>query len=169
LFSRLSTRIISASPAGSRPAGLVQQHHGGPHRQHAGDRDPLLFAEADVVDCPFQVQRRDQRQRLRHALDLRVVQAEVARPEGHVFLDRRREELIGRVLQHHADLAADLARLHCRDVPLPKPYGALPGLEQPDQDLEQRGLARAIGGQQRDKLPAVETEFDPVERQSPVG
>ena len=90
---------------------LVEHEDRRPHGQHARQAHPLLLAEAQVMDWPpAERQGIDGGQRFLDAAgDLVVGQAQVSRAEGHVLLDRGGEELIGRILEDHAD-ACDTIR-----------------------------------------------------------
>ena len=50
------------------------------------------------------------------APDLLTRHAQVLRPEGHLRLDRRADDLLGRILEHRADRSGDVAQAFCSVV-----------------------------------------------------
>ena len=99
--------------------------------------------------------------------NLVTAEAELERTEGHVVEHRGAEELDVRVLKHQADLAMEpeaiLAGGHSRHVPAECLHRASAGSDNAVEELEQGGLAAAIGPQERDTLPRPDTEGHTVE------
>ena len=90
--------------------------------------------------------------------------AEVFRPERHVLLDNGGDELVVRVLQHHAHRLADVIFVlfvrcaHALHEHLPA------GREQQRVKVfRERGFARAVVAEQRDKTASLDREVDPVQ------
>ena len=138
----------------------------GLHRHDAGERHPLLLAEAQVVDRPAaERERRDGRERLRHApLHLLLREVQVPGAEGDVLLHGGGEELVVRVLEDEAHPLVELLGREAPDLPLAD--ADLPGLrlQQADKEADQRGFSRAVRAQDRDELPFRDMEIDPGER-----
>ncbi len=93
--------------------------------------------------------------RRRHAVD-EAVEVEVL-VYGEAVVERG-------LLEHHAEAAPRLQRLG-DDVDAADPRRAAVGLEDGAEDVEQRGLAGAVGAEQREQLVRTHREADIVERQ----
>ena len=82
----------------------------------------------------------------------------VTRAKGNVLEKRGHEQLVVRVLKHQPHPAADLAQvgfLHGRAV---GQHLARLRLLEPDEKVQQRRFARAVGSQKRHPLPAMQGE-----------
>jgi hypothetical protein len=108
-----STASNSFCMAWSRPAiGSSSTISSGFHGQHAGYADALFLTKAQVVNCLVGL--------LGHANCLqggcnalayrRHVQPEIERAEGNIFLNAGGKKLVIRVLENHADFAAQSRR-----------------------------------------------------------
>jgi len=153
--------------AGSR---LVEEQDRGAHGEDAGEADALLLAEAQVVDRALaQVAGVGGLEGFLDAsLDLEGAEAEIARAEGHVLLDRRGEELIARVLEDHADLLVQLGGAELPKVFAIERDGARLRGQQPQEHLDQRGLPGAVGAEQPDEFAGRSREIQVVQGASPI-
>ena len=105
------------------------------------------------------------------ALELGAAQPEVGRAEGDVLADRRHEQLVVRVLEDDADPAPDL-----RAGSLGRPAGPAdrrpspsPAAQDAVEVQDERGLAGAVGAEQRDPLAALRRQVDAEQRLVAVG
>ena len=94
-------------------------------------------------------------------------QPELERPEGHVVEDRGAEELDVGVLEDEPHLAVEakavLAGGHCRHVPAEGANAAARWADHAVEQLQQGGLAAAVGAEQRHPLARPDLEVDAVE------
>ena len=101
--------------------------------------------------------------------DLLRRHAEVFRREGDVLLDDVGDDLVVRVLEHHADAAAHVedARLIGGVDPVDE---HLPLVREQDRVhvLGKRGLAGAVVPQHRHEAPLLDAQVDPAEDLPPV-
>ena len=90
--------------------GFVQNQTTRLHSQHAGDRNPLLLAAGQQMRSMQPILRHSHHgQGLIHApADLGRRQAQVLWPKGHIFLHNGCDNLIVRVLKHHAHPLANV-------------------------------------------------------------
>ena len=147
-----------------RAERLVHEDDRRPVDQAARERDALLLAARELLRKPA----RDVRQLhdvedAAHLLGrLRCRHAAHVQREGDVLLDRQvREQRV--VLEHHADVAL-VRRLVGRQLAA-DPDLACRRLDQPGDDHQQRGLARARGPEQRQELALGKVEARIGERQ----
>ena len=115
----------------------------GTERRHIHSRERLIDAPADLSG--------------RHA--------EILRAERHIILDDRRDELIVRILEHHADLLPDAPDL--RLLPRIDAVDAAHPLRRQQQRIEmlrERRLPRPIRAEHRDELPALDGERHIIQR-----
>ena len=105
-----------------------------------------------------------------HALlELVAAEAEVGRAEADVGADRAHEQLVVGVLEDDADPAADLGDVVLGDREAADRDAARAGGQDAVEVQHQRGLAGAVGAEQRDPLALVDVEVDAVERLVAVG
>ena len=103
----------------------------------------------------------DGRQRVVHPFPyLRRRNAEILRPERHVFLDDRRDKLIIRVLEHHPDPSPVLEQLVLGEIRRRyiKPVNHYPPALRRDnqiKQLRQRRLPRPVMTEHRDERTAL--------------
>src|SRR6266446_9193858 len=132
-----------------QPLGrLVQQQHFWIERQRAADRQHLLLAAgeqvAEMVAALFQPRK--------HLVDLFHGPSAGLRHRGHVLFHRQRAEDIA-LLRHPADARPrPLVRPHLRDIPPAKADGSSEAAGNPDNRIDQRGLAGAVAPQERQHL-----------------
>ena len=88
--------------------GLVQDEHAARHGEHAGERRALLLASGEQVGlAPAELGEPEAREHLVDPrLHLRGRPGEVLEAERHVVLDALGHQLVLRVLEEHADVAA---------------------------------------------------------------
>ena len=138
-----------------QPLGrLVQQQHPRIERERATDRQHLLLAAgeliAEIVAALFQPRK--------HLVDLCHRPWSRLRHRGHVFFDRQRAEDIA-LLRHPADpCPRPLVRPHLRDIPPAKGDGSPEPFVNPDNRIDQRGLAGAVAAEQRQHLAFGKTQ-----------
>ena len=143
---------------------LVQEHHRRLVHDGAGQGQPLLETGRHLAGVAIQIRR--QAKRVDHALrDLSppgARQAVDARekvevlPHAQIAVER---ELLRHVAQLPARRAAGAVEIDSRD--LGRTRG---GAQQPAHHPEGGRLARAVGAEQAENLPALDPEGDPVDR-----
>ena len=146
--------------------GLVKDDDPGPHGDDARDRDALLLSAGEKVRGMGAVfVHADLLQSLVHALaDLRARHAEVFRGEGHVVLNHVGDKLVVRVLEDHADAAADLKNLVLLAAVDPVDNDAAGiGREDRVHMLGKRGFTAAVMAEDGDKAALVDLEIYPAE------
>ena len=147
-------------------SGLVENHIGRPHGQHAGDGHKALFASRQRVGSALGKPEHPHRlQGHTHPpADLRRRKAEVARPEGDVLLDTHPHDLVVGVLEDHADAPADLAvclgvfRVEAIDEDLP-----LLRDEQGVEVFHEGGFPAPVGSDDGHVLPFGDFQADPLQ------
>jgi hypothetical protein len=134
---------------------LVQHQAARAHGQSASDRDALLLPNGEKVRGPmppFPHLHRFQRP-AHKALNLLSWNAQVLGAKGHVVLDRRRQDLVLRLLEDHRDLRADrwpvvlITRVSAGYAHL-----TFRRKQQGVQMTRERGLAGSVGADQGDKF-----------------
>ncbi len=155
-----------------RAGRLVEQQHARVHGDDGGDGDALLLAARERVRRAVEelVDAQVVRDLGDEALDLVPRQAELQRPEGELVADVGAEQLDVRILEHEPHPGAEVAavggvlervlgerRAEGEDLP-----GA--GEDEPVEHLEERGLAGAVGSDDRHVLAGQDREVDPGER-----
>ena len=90
--------------------GLIQDHNLGLHGQDAGNGHPLLLPATQMVGRTALISGEAHiLQSKAHVLfDLLGWISQIGRPEGDVLVNRRRKELVVRVLEDHAHCPAHL-------------------------------------------------------------
>ena len=147
-------------------SGLVENHIGRPHGQHAGYGHKALFASRQRVggalgkpEHPHRLQGHPH-----PPADLRGRKAEVARPEGDVLLDAHPHDLVVGVLEDHADAPADLAvglgvfRVEAVDEDLP-----LLRDEQGVEVFHEGGFPAPVGADDGHVLPLGDFQAHPLQ------
>jgi len=132
-----------------QPLGrLVQQQYPRIERQRAADREHLLLAAGQLIAeivATFLEPRK-------HFVNLADRPRSRLRHRGHVFFHRQRTEDVA-LLRHPADARArPLVRPHRRDIQPAKVDGSAKPSVNPDNRIDQRGLAGAVATQQRQHL-----------------
>ena len=166
-----------------RRAGLVEQQDLRPHRERAGDAEPLLLAAGErqrgmvevVLDLfPEPGAAGARRRRRARAADLpRPLRAARAQPVGDVVEDAHRERV--RLLEEHADAAAQLGHVEAVDVVAVEQDRAAAHrgrgqVDEPVEGAQQRRLAAAGGADQRQHLALAHVQRNLVDRELlPVG
>ena len=143
--------------------GLIQHHHLGLHRQHPGDRHPLPLPHRQQVRRPLPVSRHlhGVQRPIDPALDLPPREAQILRPEGHIFLHHRGDDLIVRYLEYHSHLGANgqsmswIASIHP-----PDPHISHGGAQESVHLFGQRGLPRAVAPHQSHVLSLLDVKVD---------
>ena len=137
--------------------------------QHAQDLDALLLADADVLDVRARVDA--QAEPLGQLADpllggVAIEQRALARlGRQHDVLGHGHDRDQHEVLVHHADPHADrLARRADANRLAAEVDLALVGLEQPVEDVHERGLARPVLPEQGVHLATTQVEVDAVVR-----
>ena len=146
--------------------GLIQHDALRAHGQHARDGHPLLLPAGQKMGGVAGVfAHAHGGQGLVHPLpDLGGGHAQILRAEGHVLLHHAGDNLVIRVLEHHAHPAADVqqellvAGVHAVHVHL-----ARCGQENGVEVLGQGGFPRPVVAQHRHKLPRPDGQGDPVQ------
>ena len=131
--------------------GLVQQQHGGVHGEDGGQCNqaflPAREAVGDPVGVPGQAQCRQDL--LGIGAGLGGGAAQVERAEGHVFQHGGAEQLVVRVLEQETDPGADVVKVGLGPARLTEGADlARAGAGQADQQMQQGGLAGAVGSDQ---------------------
>ena len=154
---------VRAGQRVERAERLVEQQHLRLHRQRAGDADALLHAAGDL--------RRPLVLGVRHVHQLEVVHAPSRGARRATSLPRNtlstascdvvvdgqpRQQRV--VLEHHGAVRARLV-----DLAVLEEHAAGGRLEQPGDDVEQRGLAAAGVADDRDELALLDAQRDVVQ------
>ena len=160
-------------PGGVEPSRrLVEEQHVRPHRHRPRQRHALAFAEAQLVrGAGGEVRDAEQREGLIGAgAGVVVAESEVKRAERDVLGDIGGEELVVRVLQHQLDASTVRPQRGPRVGERLSVEGdpAVGGAQRPGQALEQRGLARAVGAEQRHPSPGGDGEARPRQHRRPA-
>ena len=155
--------------------GLVQKQDLGVDRKDGGKGDLLLLAAAQIVGRAF-----GERAETQHGQgvvdpgeDLLAGQVEVQRPEGDFVTHARAEELRVGALKNDADTPPEglgrrlVVQGAVVDAPAEGRDGAVGGLHETGDHLEQGRLARAIGAEDAESLATVDREIDRGERLDP--
>jgi len=128
--------------------GLVQEQDPGLHGQHRCQRDQALLAPREFIGHPVgktgQTQALQSRQGNLPGLGRGFPQ--VQRAEGHIFQNRRAEELVVGVLKEQPDLPAHRDEIFF-GPDLPAEDDDAPGLgpQQAHDQVQEGGLAAAVG------------------------
>jgi len=111
---------LRASGGVQHRGGFVQDDARRTHREHSGDRDPLLLPARQLMRraAPQRLDLDDPHRFGDPRVDLGLSQAEVLRAEGDVLLDHRGDQLVVRILEHHP-----------HDLPDPAQLGGIAGRE----------------------------------------
>ena len=96
-------------------------------------------------------------------------QAQIQRAKGHIVKHRRHEELVVRVLEHHAHRAPDLRQSGGGQGKIPDADRPLAGCQIPVQMQEQGGLARPVGADDRHRLAMGDPEGNTPQRFGAIG
>ena len=146
--------------------GLVKDDDLRAHGDDARDRDALLLPAGEQVRGMGAVfVHADLLQGLVDTLaDLRARHAEVFRGEGHVVLNHVGDKLVVRVLENHADAAADLKNLVLlAAVDAVDDDAAGIGREDRVHMLGERGFAAAVVAENGDEAALVDLKIYPAE------
>ena len=177
--SSISSSILQRADRVERAGRLVEQDHLRAGGDGAGDAQPLLLPARQAGGGGGQavLHLRPQRGAGERPFDP-LVHLGAAQPlvqlhaEGDVVVDRHRERR--RLLEHHADAAAQLVQVHGRvedvlAVHHHLPGRALPGIQvvHPVQHPQQGGFAAAGGADHPRHLAVRQIEADRLQR--PVG
>src|ERR1700694_1311619 len=133
----------------SQPLGrLVEQQYSWIERERAADRQHLLLAAgelvAEIVAALLQPRK--------HLVDLRHRPRSRLRHRGHVLFHRQRAEDVA-LLRYPADTGPrPLVGPHLRDIQPAKTDGPPEAAGNPDDRIDQRGLAGAVAAQQGQHL-----------------
>jgi hypothetical protein len=100
--------------------------------------------------------------------DVRGREPEVERPEPDVLGHRRQEELVVRVLEHHADGATDVGECPLGHGDAADVDAAVLRCEKSVEVQQERRLAGAVGADDGDRLAVADLERDAVQRLRPV-
>ena len=169
-FAQPAHRLEHLGAAGGvQHRGRLVEHQGSArHGEDAGERRALLLAAGEQVRLPGLELR--QPEPLEHLVDpgadrLRRPR-QVLEAERHVVLHALRHELVLRVLEEHADVAA---RRHApvlgqEVVAAGERQGGPGGALQAAEQTGERGLARTVGAHDRDELAGGHGEIEPGER-----
>ena len=110
-----------------------------------------------------QVQRADRGQDFDdNALDLRRRETEVEGAEGDISTDCGHEELVVRILEHHADRPTYTRERFTADQLIADAHAALPRGEVPVEVEQQRGLARTVPTHERNRFAVADAEGHPL-------
>ena len=160
---------VGAGSGRERGGGLVEREDRGPHREHRGDRDALLLAQAEAVRGARLVAAHPHlgeggpRPPQHLVLDQPLVQ----RPVGDVVEHGRREELVVRIREEQPDLRPDRGEARVLQALAAHLDHAL-AAQQPVELQQQRRLARAVRAEQRDPLAGGDLEVDAIEARRAV-
>ena len=155
---------LDAGPRVEAGRGLVEQQDLGIVQQHPGDREPLLHAPAQAVDLAFGLV--DEVGQVEHVLhdgpSGGAVDAVAAREELQVLTDEH--VVVGaHEVRHVADDRPDQVVLVADGLAVDA--GLAPaGLEQRRENLDRRGLARAVGADEAEALALLDGEVQVVQR-----
>ena len=97
-------------------------------------------------------------------LHLRLREVQVPGAEGDVLLHGGGEELVVRVLEDEPHPLVELLGGELADGPPADHDLPRAGLQEADEEVDQRGLPRAVRTQDGDELPLLDVEVDPGER-----
>ena len=139
--------------------GLVERENLGIHAEHRGDGDALLFAGAQVMAEAILVGAHAYTlERMPRSLaHLGGGQPHVQRPEGHILDDRRRKQLVVRILEHQADRGADCVKVVVAHGSTTNAHLAR-AAQDAVQMQQQRALASAVRSHQRHLLSGLDGE-----------
>ena len=148
---------------------LVEDEHGWIHRQDRGQRDQLSARQAEVVRVhrPAVGQAGGPECDLDEPIGRRRVDAEVARPEPDLALDRPLEQLIVGMLEDESDRGGQLGDRRVGDRGAVETDFAGGRPEQADEMLHERRLARPVAADDRDPLAGLDPEVDAADRDGP--
>ena len=145
-----------------QPGGrFVENQHPRPQHEHAGDCQtlPLALAQQERVALALVLQADRFERFVASPANLVVGQAEVARAESDFVFDCRGENLMVRILENVRDRARGLRRTHLRAILAVDRHAAGGRLEQADDVLGQRGFARTVLPDDREKLAGFDLEI----------
>ena len=147
--------------------GLVEDDQLGVGHERAGDQDALLLTRRERADPRARVRfHACARQRLAHARSLRsadaLEEAEARHEPGGDHLLHGHGQ--GRVERGPlGDIAQPPPLPECRRRLAEEPHRAFLGHEQPQHDAQERGLARAVGADDAEKVAGLDGQVDAVE------
>ena len=162
-----TTRSTSLTSSGSSAGDLVARQHRRPHGERACDRDALLLAAGQLARVAVELVGEFDlgEQRLRQVLRLaRRPLVDHRRRQHHVLAGRQMRKQV-ELLEHHADVAAQLAhiRLAVADLhAVDHDRTGLVGLE-PVDAAQQRALARPRPADDGDDVAAPDIGRDALQ------
>ena len=142
--------------------GLVEHQHGGRVDHRLGDHQPPLHAARQRARVGVRLVGEAHRVEQRHRLAPRLGHAVEAGLDLQ-RLERREERVEQDLLVDDADRRLGVARVGV-DVEPPDRCAAARLVDEARQDVDERRLARAVGAEQAEDLPARHVEGDVVER-----
>ena len=156
-----------------RGGGLVEHEDLRANQQHPRQRDALALAARQRRAALADLRVVAVRHRHDHVVDVRgtgrgldVGVGRARRAQCDVLGDGGREE--ERLLEHHADVAAERRLRHAPDVLPVDADGPLVGVVGPQEQRDQRRLARTRAADDRDPLPRGDAQRHVVQDRVPV-
>ena len=157
---------LAPTPRIEVAGGLIEHQDRRGAGQHAGETGAALLTLTKMMGVPRAITSESYfRERAMHALShLRRRQSQLLGPEGDILCDGRAEKLVVRVLEHQADLSANMRQPGARDRLAVDQHPALPvrrALGENTVEMKQQsGFARAIRSEQRHTFARREPEAD---------
>ncbi len=159
---------LAPAPRVKADEGLVEQDEARAHRQDPGERHAACLAARETVGMPLAESRLREAHEVEGRRDggghLRLGPAQAAWAEGNVLACRRGEELHLGSLEHKADLALSLGVSGGTWLDSVEHDGASLRCIESADDLQERGLARARGADQRHRSAPRQVERHVSER-----
>ena len=160
-FADIGPELLAQLDVDAR-GGLVQHQHRGRVDHRLGDHQAALHATGQGAGIGVGLVLQMHRAQQFHRAALRFRDAVEAGLDLQ-RLDGGEEGVEQDFLVDDADRRLGVARMRV-DVEAPDAGMTLGLVDQPGQDVDQRGLARAIGAEQAEDLAARHIEADPVQR-----
>ena len=151
-------------------ARLVEDEVARPHGEHAGKREELLLPSRELGrHTSAQGLDPARAERLGDPLvNVRAIEAEVSRAEGHLVLHERTDDLVARVLPYVADEPRQVMRRSLADHEAVHAHAAGARCERTVQKSSERGLSRSVAAEKDHARTGGEPQRDARERRAPA-
>ena len=144
---------------------LVEEQDFGFDRQHPGEGSATALPGTQVVrrTVALAIQTHLLQAAVHPGAHRLSIESHVQRAEGDILLDRRHEDLIVGILEEHADPLPHLRDVRSVDAEPAHADRSLP-VQQPDEVVEEGGLAGAVRAEDRDRLGGLQDEVHAAQR-----